>query len=41
MGNLCERKTEVCEELRKRRDDVWCMQEVAKELFCCYFGSKV
>ena len=28
VGSLCERKTEVCEELRKRRVDVCCMQEV-------------
>ena len=28
VGNLCGRKTEVCEELRKRRVDVCRMQEV-------------
>ena len=28
VGSLCGRKTEVCEELRKRRVDVCCMQEV-------------
>ena len=28
VGSLCARKTEVCEELRKRRVDVCCMQEV-------------
>ena len=28
VGSLCGRKTEVCEELRKRRVDVRCMQEV-------------
>ena len=33
MGSLCGRKTEVCEELRKRKVDVCCIQEVkAKEL---------
>ena len=34
-GNLCERKTEVCEKLRKRKVDVCCIQEVRwKGLFC-------
>ena len=28
VGSLCRRKTLVCEELRKRRVDVCCMQEV-------------
>ena len=28
MGSLCGRKTEVCEELRKRKVDVCCIQEV-------------
>ena len=28
VGSLCGRKTEVCEELRKRRVDVCCIQEV-------------
>ena len=28
VGNLYKRKTEVCEELRKRRVDVCCMQKV-------------
>ena len=28
VGSFCGRKTEVCEELRKRRVDVYCMQEV-------------
>ena len=28
VGSLCEKKTEVCEELRKRRVDVRCMQKV-------------
>ena len=28
VGSLCGRKTEVCEELRKRRVDVRCIQEV-------------
>ena len=28
MGSLCGRKTEVCEELRKRKIDVCCMHEV-------------
>ena len=28
VGSLCRRKTEECEELRKRRIDVCCMQEV-------------
>ena len=28
MRSLCGRKTEVCEELRKRTVDVCCMQEV-------------
>ena len=28
VGSLCGRKIEVCEELRKRRVDVCCMQEV-------------
>ena len=28
VGSLCGRKTEVCKELRKRRVDVCCMQEV-------------
>ena len=27
MGNRCEMKTEVCEELRKRTVDVCCIQE--------------
>ena len=27
MGSFCGRKTDVCEELRKRRVDVWCIQE--------------
>ena len=28
VGSLCGRKTEVCEELRKRKVDVCCIQEV-------------
>ena len=28
MGSLCGRNTEVCEELRKKRVDVCCIQEV-------------
>ena len=28
VGSLCGRKTEMCEELRKRRVDVFCGQEV-------------
>ena len=28
VGSLCGRKTEVCEALRKRKVDVWCIQEV-------------
>ena len=28
MGSLCGRKTEVCGELRKRKVDVCCIQEV-------------
>ena len=28
MGSLCGRKMEVCEELRKRKVDVCCIQEV-------------
>ena len=28
VRNLCERKTEVCEKMRKRRVDVCCMQKV-------------
>ena len=28
MRSLCGRKTEVCEELRKRTVDMCCMQEV-------------
>ena len=28
VESLCGRKTEVCEELRKRRVDVCCMQEI-------------
>ena len=28
VGSLCGRKTEVCEELRKSKVDVCCMQEV-------------
>ena len=27
MGSLCGKKTEVCEELRKRRINVFCMQK--------------
>ena len=38
VGSLCGRKTEVCEELRKRTVDVRCMQEMKmqkpRSLFC-------
>ena len=28
VGSICGRGTEVCEELRKRKEDVCCLQEV-------------
>ena len=40
MKSLCERKTEVCEEVRKRRVDVCCMQEVRwKDQGACFVGT--
>ena len=28
VGIICGKKTEVCEKLRKRRADVYCMKEI-------------
>ena len=40
MGSLCGKKTEVCEELRKRKVDVCCMQEVRwKGQGVCFVGT--
>ena len=39
VRSLCGRKTEVCEELRKRTVDVCCMQEVRwKGQGACFVG---
>ena len=38
--SLCGRKTEVCEELRKRKFDVSCIQEVRwKDQGVCFVGT--
>ena len=40
VGSLCGRKTEVCEELRKRRVEVCCIQEVRwKGQGACFAGT--
>ena len=40
VGSLCGRKTEVCEELRKRRVDVCYIQEVrCKDQGTCFVGT--
>ena len=40
VGSLCGRKTEVCEELRKRKVDVCCIQEVRwKRQRACLVGT--
>ena len=28
VGSLCRKKTDVCKKLKKKREDVYCMQEV-------------
>ena len=44
VRSLCGRKTEVCEELRKRKVDVLhsgSKMERPRSSFCGYFGTKV
>ena len=40
VGSLCGRKTEMCEELRKRKVDVCCLQEEKwKSQGACFVGT--